>query len=180
VNPADVIALLDAERPMFDAMIEEAVSDAVDDRLGVVRDHATPDEAATGILEAVATFHARDLAHAEERLPAALDERLGGGVRDVPEVLRALDDVVRADGGANAAALTALDRGLREAVRLATGERDRRVKELLDGERDRLAGRERSRVRRAVENLKAAVALPDEALDAPRRPGASIVEVPTA
>jgi hypothetical protein len=169
--------------PLLDVLgpaIEEAVSVAVDGALGIEPARTTPDEAAAAILEAVAGFHEADLEGADRDLPGQLDERLGGGLRDEPEVLQAADDVVQADRGAHAAALTVLGGQLREALALPGSRRKQRVDELLSAERGRLEQFERSRVRRAMGNLKAAITLPDEALDAPRRQGGAIVEIPTA
>jgi hypothetical protein len=186
LKPAEVIALLEAERPMLDAAIEEAVSDAVDRRFGLAPEPTTPDAAAADILEAVASFHANDLTHAEEALPAALAARLGGDVSDVPEVMVAIEEVLRSDQGANVAALHLLEAGVRAAVRLPRGARDRKVDALLDAERDRLKSREASRLPRLVGNLKAemidepAPAHPVEGESAVRRPGGSITEVPIA
>jgi hypothetical protein len=101
------------------------------------------------------------------------------GVSDVPEVMVAIEEVLRSDQGANAAALHLLEAGVRAAVRLPAGARDRKVDALLSDERTRLKASDDSRLQRLVGVLKAGMLeLEDE--HAVPRPDGSIVEIPAA
>jgi hypothetical protein len=167
-------------------LLEAAISDAVGEQVGKAldtylsrepREDTTAEHATARIMEAVATFHADDLAHAEADLPALLDDALGG-VMDEPAALLAVEDVIRSDRGAHAAAADRLAGAIREAVALPATQREARVEELLAAERQRLKRRDRTRVRRAVGNLKASLRLPDEAFDTPpSRRGGELLEV---
>jgi hypothetical protein len=151
--------------------VDRGVHEAVDERVGVSAPRETVEEAATGILEAVAQFHAHDLANAEVDLPDLLEAELGGRIDEIL-LEQVAADTLKADAGAHAAALRLLETALPVALASPPGVRARRVDMLLDGERSRLARRERSRPARARSNLLALIRLSDEALDAPARTAA--------
>jgi hypothetical protein len=165
--PGGMRLLEGALEPVIGPMIREAVVTAVDDALGVVP--PAFEDSGAPILEALRSFHADELAEAEADLPQLLDDALGGGLLDEPAAMLAVEDVIRSDTGAHAVAAERFQGALREALTLPSPERTTRVVGLLHAERERMARRARTRVRRAASNLRASLRLSDEALDAPPR-----------
>jgi hypothetical protein len=129
-----------------------------DEWLGV-RESAGPgvsvQEAAASVVDRLASAHEVELTQGEADLRDALSGRLGPAALHDPRVVEAVDWVLHADRGHHTAARSVVERELSEAFSAPMSERERRVFEVLAAERQRIRGRARTRVARALRPLAA-------------------------
>jgi hypothetical protein len=169
VSPAVVEAIGDGLAPMVGSMVTEAleamVPSAVAAAAGRVAPQTSPESAAAAVVDELAVTHEHDLAAGENDLRERLAAKHGPDFLHHPAVMNAIDWVAHQDRGAHGVARHVLERDLAEVFAGPVVGREQRVRALLDGERERMKGRARTRVARATQAILASVPTVDP--DAP-------------